>query len=225
MSPNAQVGPLLMVGRRKHSSADTLDLILVAARDAFAAEGFDGARLDKIGRSAGVSKQLVYHYFRTKEELYGVVLDRIAEEVHTMLDDLDYDRLTPGDAVKALIERIIQNYIDRPYLVGITLDQSLHKGEHVTRKSQYLPTVRKFVGRRVIPILDRGVAEGQFRAGVDPYLFYWSIFSLATGVFFQDWSMSETSEVDFRSDKGMVMWREHVSALVLGGLRAEALPG
>ncbi len=213
-----------MAGRARHSSGVTIDRIVEAARDAFAARGFDGARLDHIAKSAGVTKQLVYHYFKTKEELYGLVLDRVAEEMLEMLTGPDYDRLSPPQAVAALIERIMQNFIERPYLVGITVDQDLHKGEHVTRRSQYLPTVRKFVEGWVIPMLDRGAASGDFKSGVDPYLFYWSVFALATGAFTQSWSMSESSGVDFASEAGIAMWREYVTELVLRGLRPDALP-
>lgn len=211
-------------GRPMHSSAVTLDRILDAAREAFSRFGFDGARLDEIGKAADVSKQLVYHYFKTKDELYGVVLDRIAVEVLEMLDGPNYEQMTPTEAIGALVDRIMQNFVERPYLVGITVDQSLHKGEHVSRRSQYLPSVRTFVENRIVPILQRGEAAGDFRPGVDPYLFYWSVFSLATGVFFEDWSMAETSGIDFTTDAGLAAWREHVTLLVLGGLSASALP-
>ncbi|WP_417622330.1 TetR/AcrR family transcriptional regulator [Parasphingorhabdus sp.] len=208
----------------RHSSSVTLDRILKAARDAFSEHGFDGAKLDSIAKSASVSKQLVYHYFKTKEELYGVVLDRIAVDVHAMLDTPDYDKLSPPEAIAALIDRIIQNNIDLPFLIGMTVDQALHQGEHVTRRSQYLPAVRKFVEGRIVPILDRGVVTGDFRPGVDPYLFYWSVFALATGSFAQNWSMSETCGVDFSSEQGIALWRDHVVALTLGGLKTAALP-
>lgn len=208
----------------RHSSAVTLDRILAAARDSFAGNGFDGARLDRIAKSAGVTKQLVYHYFKTKEELYGVVLDRVAEEVHAMLDDPDYDRMTPVAAIGALIGRIMQNYEERPYLVGITVDQDLHKGEHVTRRSQYLPAVRKFVDGRIAPILERGAATGEFRDGIDPYLFYWSIFALATACFTQSWSMSRSSGIDFASAEGIALWRDHVTGFALQSIARVALP-
>jgi len=213
-----------MAGTVRHSSSVTLDRILKAARDAFSVHGFDGAKLDSIAKSAGVTKQLVYHYFKTKEELYGVVLDRIGADVHAMLDTPDYDELTPPDAVAALIDRIIQNNIELPFLIGMTVDQALHQGEHVTRRSQYLPAVRKFVEGRIAPLLDRGVVTGDFRTGVDPYLFYWSVFALATGSFAQNWSMSETCGVDFSSEPGIALWRDHVLASTLGGLRTAALP-
>jgi len=215
---------LLTRGRPMHSSAITLDRILDAARNAFSRDGFDRARLDEIGKAAGVSKQLVYHYFKTKDELYGVVLDRIAVEVLEMLDGPQYEQMAPAAAIEALIDRIMQNFVERPYLVGITVDQSLHKGEHVSRRSQYLPSVRKFVETRIVPILERGLASGEFRTSVDPYLFYWSVFTLATGVFFHDWSMSETSRIDLDEQARLDAWRKHVTALVLGGLGAGALP-
>ena len=208
----------------RHSSAQTLDRILTTARDAFAEHGFDGARLDNIAKAAGVTKQLVYHYFKTKEELYEVVLDRVSDEVLAMLDSPDYDLLPPQQAVLSLIERIIQAYIERPYIVGMTVDQALHKGEHISRRSKYMPSVRSFISDRVAPMLERGAAQGLFRPALDPRLFYWSIFALASAVFTQNWAMSQSTRIDFASDDGIALWREHVSHFVLNAILAPALP-
>lgn len=213
-----------MPEKPRHSSSATLERILTTARDAFAQQGFDGARLDSIAKAAGVTKQLVYHYFKTKEELYGVVLDRVSDEVLAMLDDPDYDRLAPPDAVRCLIERIMQAYAERPYIIGMTLDQDLHKGEHISRRSKYMPSVRKFIAERVAPMLERGVAEGAFRPGLNPSLFYWSIFSLASAVFTQRWAMSKSSGIDFESEEGIRLWRDHVVAIVLQAIARPALP-
>lgn len=213
-----------MADTPRHSSAVTLERILVTARDAFAEHGFDGARLDSIARSAGVTKQLVYHYFKTKEELYSVVLDRVSDEVLTMLDSPDYDRLPPEDAVCAMIDRIIQAYMERPYIVGMTVDQDLHKGEHISRRSKYMPSVRAFVANRIAPLLERGVREGIFRPDVDARLFYWSVFALASSAFTQNWAMSQSSGIDFSSDEGIALWRAHVIDFALRAIRAPALP-
>ncbi len=213
-----------MVEKPRHSSAVTLDRILVTARDAFAEHGFDGAKLDSIAKAAGVTKQLVYHYFKTKEELYGVVLDRVSDETLAMLDSPDYDQLPPQDAVRNLIERIIQAYVENPYIVGMTVDQDLHKGEHISRRSKYMPSVRTFVAERVAPMLERGVAEGVFRSGIDPRLFYWSIFALATACFTQNWAMSQSTGIDFTDDDGIGLWRDHVTSFALQAILAPALP-
>jgi TetR/AcrR family transcriptional regulator len=207
-----------------HSSASTLEKIMAAARDDFAEHGFDGAKLDRIAKAAGVTKQLVYHYYKSKEELYSVVLDRVSDEVRAMLDDPDYDRLSPPDAVRVMIERIIQAYRERPYIIGMTVDQDLHKGEHISRRSNYIPSLQRFVAERIVPLLDRGVAEGHFRAGQDPFLFYWSVFALASAVFTQSWAMSKSTGLDFETDDGIVRWQNHVIDFILQSITLPALP-
>lgn len=54
--------------------------IVAAAVAEFAEKGFAGARVEAIGRRAGVNKQLLYHYFGGKEELFRAVLDRQVEQ-------------------------------------------------------------------------------------------------------------------------------------------------
>ncbi|MEN9786966.1 MAG: hypothetical protein RLZZ299_2230 [Pseudomonadota bacterium] len=62
--------------RRANEPADatTRARLLRAAGDAFAREGFAGARVDAIARDAGCNKQLVYHYFGDKAGLYEAVV-------------------------------------------------------------------------------------------------------------------------------------------------------
>jgi AcrR family transcriptional regulator len=74
------------------SRADsTRDRIVVAATAEFARHGIAGARIDRIAKSARTSKERVYAYFRSKEELYGFVaareLDAVAEA--TQMDPAD----------------------------------------------------------------------------------------------------------------------------------------
>ena len=72
-------------------AARTRAKIVAAATAEFAAKGFTGARVEAIGRRAGVNKQLLYHYFGNKEELFRAVLDgqlaRNAERQATMPAD------------------------------------------------------------------------------------------------------------------------------------------
>jgi AcrR family transcriptional regulator len=55
---------------RRPGNPDTREAILVAARDAFAERGFDGASIRAIATSAGVDPALVHHYFGAKEQLF-----------------------------------------------------------------------------------------------------------------------------------------------------------
>lgn len=205
----------------RRSSVDTLERIFLSARAEFAEHGFDGAKLERIGRNAGVTKQLVYHYFKTKEELYAVVLDRVAEEIESLLDDPDYDRLPPPDALRRLLDHMIAALAERPYMVAMTLDQGLHRGQHLSRRSPYLPTINGLVDKRLAPILRRGADEGVFRADVDPLLCYWSMFALATVVFTQSWAMTRSTGTDFATAEGIARWGGHAADLILRGLAVE----
>ncbi|MFI0976021.1 TetR family transcriptional regulator [Streptomyces sp. NPDC021093] len=66
-------------------TARTRQALLDAAVDEFAEHGFDGARIDRVGKRAGVNKERIYQYFGNKEKLFGYVLeaelDRIASTI------------------------------------------------------------------------------------------------------------------------------------------------
>ncbi|MGE7823953.1 TetR/AcrR family transcriptional regulator [Paenibacillus sp. NPDC093718] len=55
--------------------------ILEAARKEFFDKGYTGARIEVIAKSADVKKQLIYHYFKGKEELLVAVLDQMKAEM------------------------------------------------------------------------------------------------------------------------------------------------
>lgn len=55
---------------RRPGNQDTQSAILAAARDAFAARGYDGASIRQIATAAEVDPALVHHYFGTKEQLF-----------------------------------------------------------------------------------------------------------------------------------------------------------
>ncbi|MBE1282660.1 MAG: TetR family transcriptional regulator [Rhodobacteraceae bacterium] len=53
--------------------------ILDAACDVFLVEGYVTASMDRIAAAAGVTKQTVYRYFSSKEELFGEALKHMRE--------------------------------------------------------------------------------------------------------------------------------------------------
>jgi hypothetical protein len=64
----------------KAPTLPTAERILDAARNLFSEKGFDAASISEIGRSAGVSKSLFYHYFRTKEDVLKAIFVAFFEE-------------------------------------------------------------------------------------------------------------------------------------------------
>jgi AcrR family transcriptional regulator len=61
--------------------ADRERLMLRAAGDAFATQGFHASSMDEIAHAAGVSKPMLYRYFGSKEELYVAYLRMTGHEL------------------------------------------------------------------------------------------------------------------------------------------------
>lgn len=75
MSPAAPTGPRRRRGRPAGPpTGETRDRILAAAREEFAALGYDGTSVRSIGKAAGVDSALVHHYFGTKEQVFAAAV-------------------------------------------------------------------------------------------------------------------------------------------------------
>ena len=61
-------------------STDTLERILLCARERFAKDGFDGTTNKDIAEMAGVSSAALYHYFPSKSDMYIAVCDSITHD-------------------------------------------------------------------------------------------------------------------------------------------------
>lgn len=90
--------------RRTRIQAENSDKILAAALEVFSADGFRGATIDRIAEQAGMSKPNLLYYFRGKDEIYRVLLDRLLDTWLQPLRELD----PAGDPM-----REIADYIDR----------------------------------------------------------------------------------------------------------------
>ncbi|MDD9267257.1 TetR family transcriptional regulator [Paenibacillus sp. GCM10023248] len=70
----------------------TRERILEAAKTEFAAYGIAGARVDRIAKTAGCNKNMIYIYFESKEKLFTTVLQmhltRVYEELVFTPEDL-----------------------------------------------------------------------------------------------------------------------------------------
>jgi AcrR family transcriptional regulator len=199
----------------------TLDKILKAAEGEFSSKGFEAANVETIAKIAGVTKQLVHHYFRTKEQLYRATLDNVAENMVQLLEEsATFSDLPPRDGIRSLINQIINDYIQHPGYAALTLDQSLHQCEHVSPASRFIPSMRAKIENVLKPILEKGIAEGVFRADLDVDMTFWIIFYSANACFLHGKVMSEASEKDFSDPKLIEMWRNTSIEFILASLAA-----
>jgi AcrR family transcriptional regulator len=86
--------------------------VLAAAFDEFAERGIAGARIDRIATAAKTSKERVYAYFRSKNELYAAI---IGEQISVVLDSVTLDvRDIPG-----YVGELFDFFVEHPGLLRL----------------------------------------------------------------------------------------------------------
>ncbi|MGV6874564.1 TetR/AcrR family transcriptional regulator [Pseudochelatococcus sp. B33] len=168
-----------MVALRKSKiGRGSREQILEAALNQFASKGIDGARVDDIARLANVNKNLIYHYFQSKEKLFIAVLEHVYETVREHQQDLRLRNLGPEEAMHELVHFTADVWIEIPEFIRLLASENLHEARHVLQSPKILEMYNPLV-ETLTSILESGVEQGIFREGIDPIDLYISITSLS----------------------------------------------
>ncbi len=136
--------------------------IAEAAFATFAEKGYAATRVEEVAQRAGVSKGLLYLYYRTKEELFKAVIRSLVKpRIDTLTATIDVSGLTaeqflrgpfldfarqlPGSPVAVVIRLMIAEGPKHPDLVQYYWENVVSRG---------LAAIKR--------LLERGVANGEF---------------------------------------------------------------
>ena len=153
--------------RRVRDADATMARILDAAKKEFAKKGLGGARVDAIAEKAHANKRMIYHYFGSKDELFQKVIESAYIDIRSAEHKLNLDHLNPKEALEKLIIFTWDYYLKNPEFITLVNSENLHRAKHLKNSEAVKVYSRRFVSM-VKTILDRGVAAGLFREGIDP---------------------------------------------------------
>jgi AcrR family transcriptional regulator len=88
--------------RKLLSRAQRQATILQGAATAFATKGFAGTGMEEVAAASGISKEIVYRHFASKEELYRAVLDATVRTLQSEFA-LASQRFQSGAGIRALL--------------------------------------------------------------------------------------------------------------------------
>ena len=196
---------------------NTMNRLLAAARVEFARKGLAGARVEEIAREAGVTKQLVYHYYNSKEGLFVAVLDESSDNIMSELVNLNVEELSPPVAMRAVLNHFFDQYRLDPFLGSLALEGIRYHDTHETPRNHFLEMAPKLIAK-LDAILLRGAASGDFRADINPRLLLASASLVTTGWFTNRYSMSALAGLDTDSEQGMATWRQYSADFVLASI-------
>src|SRR5215210_7140765 len=108
-----------MATARSQAAADKRRQILDAAVRVFARQGFHGCRVSDIADEAGVAYGLVYHYFRSKEEVLETLFIERWEILLAVVRDADAAPVAPREKLRAIASFIVDSYRHDPDLMKV----------------------------------------------------------------------------------------------------------
>lgn len=203
--------------RSRRNPEATRAAILAAARIEFAAKGLNGARVNEIAKRARANKQLVYYYFGSKDDLYRAALEATYAEIRALERELDLSALPPREAMVRLIDFSLDYLNEHREFIRMLSDENAHGARHV-RGSEFALRTNSPLLDLISETLDRGVAEGVFRMGVDPLELYVSIAGMTFFYFANGLTMSAIFGRDLTRPEAIASYREHIVQLTLAGL-------
>ena len=152
---------------RPRDAETTKARILAAAKQEFARLGLGGARVDRIALKAAANKRMIYHYFGGKEDLFRAVLEDAYLDIRNAEQKLQLDERPPKEALETLIRFTWNYYLENPEFIRLVNSANLHEGRHLEGSDRLKSASRQLIDT-IARILDRGVASGEFRNGIDP---------------------------------------------------------
>ncbi|MFI5028131.1 MAG: TetR/AcrR family transcriptional regulator [Solirubrobacterales bacterium] len=177
--------------------------ILDAAIRVFARQGFHSTRVSDIADEAGVAYGLVYHYFKSKDEVLNELFTERWSLLLAAIEEADSSDESPRAKLAAVAGFIVDSYRHEPELMKVIIVEVTRAANSFGRT--HLPEIR-----RAYDSITRIVAEGQeagaFRRDIDPAFasmsFYGAIEQLLSGWIFE---VIPASATDFEQAKELVV--------------------
>jgi AcrR family transcriptional regulator len=156
----------------------TRDKILNAALQEFSRHGLSGARIDAIAAESGINKGMIYYYFGSKDDLYVAALEESYRRFRQIESEFQLESLAPVAALRRLVSASFDFHAAHPEFIRMVMSENINQGEYIRK----IPELRA-INRSAITVLDRlcqrGIAEGVFRADLDPVDLHMSISALS----------------------------------------------
>ncbi len=214
--------------RRVYDAESSREMLLNAAEETFACEGFDGARIDAIAAASGYNKSLIFHYFEDKMGLYIAVIRRLKE--HS--EDLQSSLLTPvleseeilqdGRKFRAFLEEIIGASFDflqaYPNFLRIL---SWEAAEQWKTFSQIVTRLDLPMTKRLQQFFLQAQKNGILRSDIDPVMIIVLTLSMCQSYLTSLPRYEIVLEQNLSSPEALARAREQIVRFVVHGMMAD----
>lgn len=152
---------------RQQATEETRRRVLLAARAAFASQGYGGASMRRIAADAGLTAMALYTYAASKPELFRLVYDDGIARIYDAFAEVVAGRPSLVAEVEAILDRGGELLDDDADLLRFTIRVAMERDHEDLRDLELLtePYLRFFHD-----LADRAVERGEVSRGHEPRL-------------------------------------------------------
>lgn len=158
----------------------TRDLLLDAAQDLFARQGFGPTSIKQIGQAARQNPALLYYYFGSKDRLYRAVLQRVMTALAERGSAALAASSSPPDAVRGLVQAQVEFLLTHPQAPKLLVREMV---DHDARRAHtLLLETAAALFERLCAAIKLGQKQGVFRKDIEPR--FAAVSTIAQGMYF-----------------------------------------
>jgi TetR/AcrR family transcriptional regulator, fatty acid metabolism regulator protein len=137
--------------------------LLDAAVRVFARKGFHASRVGDIAEEAGVAHGLLYHYFKSKDQVLEAVFHENWSVLLARIASVEETDEPAADQLRHIAAIVLRTWLHLPDVVRVVIQEfgrSPELAERLAELTQPIDAIQR--------VITRGIERGEFRQDVDP---------------------------------------------------------
>jgi AcrR family transcriptional regulator len=173
----------------------TVELLLDAALETFAEQGFAAASVEDVCSRGGFTRGAFYSSFRTKDELFAALFSRELDREMARVEEQLTGLAEEADPVTAAVDRCLGAFrTDRTWTLVAT-EYALHAARH-PEAAELLQRHREELHAQVTGLIERAAAEAGLRLAVPAGQLARTVVALHDGISLLGLSQPHSSEIE-----------------------------
>jgi len=153
--------------QKYQATDDRKRAIAAAARSLIVEKGFEGLRTREIADRVGINIATLHYHIPTKDALIELVAQSMKDDFMAQYHRYPREGLDPRQLLELEINKHRDTRRHNPELL-LVMEEMGRRARHDATIARYIDPMRLFWRQEIIDILKAGVADGSFRANLDP---------------------------------------------------------
>jgi TetR/AcrR family fatty acid metabolism transcriptional regulator len=154
---------LAALTERMQGVEDKRRQLLDAAVRVFARKGYHASRVGDIAEEAGVAHGLLYHYFKSKDQVLEAVFHENWTVLQARIASVEETDEPAADQLRHISAIVLRTWLHLPDVVRVVIREfgrSPELAERIGELAQPIDVIQR--------VISRGIETGEFRKDIDP---------------------------------------------------------